>query len=36
MPVTQEYLNSLSALWLSLIIGWKIVVWISGERKGDK
>lgn len=36
MPVTQEFLIRLSAFWLSLIIGYMMVVWLSGERRGDR
>ena len=36
MPVTQEFLINLSAFWLAVIIGWQIIVFLSGERKGEK
>ena len=36
MPVTQEFLMNLSAFWLVVLISWKAIEWISGERKGEK
>lgn len=35
MPVTQEFFIQLSAFWLGIIISWKIIVWLSGERRGE-
>ena len=35
MPVTQEFLIRLSAFWLSLIISFLLITWLSGERRGD-
>jgi len=36
MPVTQEFLLSLSAFWLFVLVAWKAVEWLSGERPGEK
>lgn len=36
MPVTQEFLIRLSAFWLTLIVGFMLVVWLSGERRGSR
>jgi len=36
MPVTQEFLIRLSAFWLSVIVGYVLVLWLSGERRGDR
>jgi hypothetical protein len=36
MPVTQEFLIRLSAFWLSVFVAWLIIVWLSGERRGER
>lgn len=36
MPVTQEFLIRLSAFWLSIVVGYMIVMWLSAERRGDR
>ena len=36
MPVTQEFLIRLSAFWLAIFVGFLLVVWLSGERRGSR
>lgn len=36
MPVTQEFLIRLSAFWLSIIVAFMLVVWLSAERRGSR